>query len=138
MSLFALRLGPRNFVRDWFDRSGAVRRSSAAFSELAVTAELGSARRSQAYCECFGDLVDKGRAHAARLAQQAKVDHERKLVQEAQGALYERQMRWNDYIRTADVPHWPEMLDGDADIIVDVVQYDERRHGPIHRCGLRH
>lgn len=74
----------------------------------------------QAFCESFVDLVDKGRARAVRHAQQAKVDHERKLADEAQGALYEREMRWNDYIRTADVPHWPGMLDGDADVIAAV------------------
>jgi hypothetical protein len=72
------------------------------------------------FCDSFDDYLADARARAARRAQQAKVDHERKLADEERGVLYKRRQRWNDYIRTADVPHWPAMLDGDAHIIADV------------------
>jgi HNH endonuclease len=72
------------------------------------------------FCESFDGYLADARARAVRLAQQAKIDRERKLADDAQGVVYERRMRWNSYIRTADVPHWPGMLDGDAAIIADV------------------
>jgi hypothetical protein len=75
----------------------------------------------QHFCESFeGYLVD-ARARAVRRAQQEKVDRERKLAQDAQGVLYERQMRWNQYILTANVTPWAAMLDDDAEIIAEVV-----------------
>ena len=90
---------------------------------------IGNEERGGAYaaqdswqhlCESFDGYLMDANARAVRLAEQAKAERERELVRQAEAVVYARQMRWNDYIRTANVPSWPGMPGSDAEIIAEI------------------
>jgi hypothetical protein len=71
----------------------------------------------QHFCDSFDKYLSDGKKRAVRLAEQAAVEREKDKVRKAEGLAHARQMTWNDYIRTADVPAWPGMSAGDAEFV---------------------
>jgi hypothetical protein len=71
-------------------------------------------------CDSFDNLLSDARARAARLAADEKRQREinRKLAEES--VIATRDARWRDYVRTADIPDWNGMPDGDKEIIATV------------------
>jgi hypothetical protein len=73
-----------------------------------------------ALCESSDKFLSDARKHAARRA--ADAERQRKLDRKMQeeGVAHARKMRWLDYVRTADIPAWDGMPDGDCEIIATV------------------
>ena len=63
----------------------------------------------QHFCDSFDKYLSDGKKRAVRLAEQAAVEREKDKVRQAEAVEYSRRMKWNDYIRTADIPTWPGM-----------------------------